>query len=576
MHLRAILLEPILLERDLMSGSFTPLVQFSDSSVNGGYPLAAVTNVNGTLYGTTSVGAGSAINGTLFSYTLGATAVQTVAIFNGTNGATPQSDLLDVGGVLYGTTAAGGTGGAAGLGTLFSYDIASGTLATLVDFSGSANGSTPLGGLVDAGGTLYGTTSSGGNPGDGTLFSYVPGAHAVQTVVSFNGTNGGSPEGDLIDVSGTLYGTTYSGGSANFGTLYSYVPGASAVTTLGRFSTAGSSFPTSGVIDVGGVLYGTASAGGSGGNAYGSIFSYNLATQSFTQSLASFATNGISGDVPIGGLTDIGGTLYGTTSAAGSQGVGTIFAYNIAANTITQVYTFSNSGSSGGVPKATLTAIGNTLYGTTSFDGSLGFGTLFAYTPACYASGTHILTASGPVAVEHLAVGMRLPTASGRLARIAWLGHRTVEPARHPRPHDMNPIRVRAHAFGHAPARDLLLSPDHAVLVEGVLIPIRHLANGSSIAQEPRASITYWHVELDRHDAILAEGLACESYLETGNRNAFEGEAATRLHPDFTPHQAHAEHLWAERGCAPILTDPAAAALRRHHTSLLARARRAA
>jgi hypothetical protein len=196
-------------------------------------------------------------------------------------------------------------------------------------------------------------------------------------------------------------------------------------------------------------------------------------------------------------------------------------------------------------------------------------------TVACFAEGTHILTERGPVAVEQLVLGTRLPTASGRLARIAWLGHRTLAPARHKRPYDVNPIRVRAGAFGaDLPARDLILSPDHAVLIDGLLVPIRHLANGTSIAQEPRSRVTYWHVELNRHDAILAEGIACETYLDTGNRDAFEGKTTTQLHPDFA--QRHAEHLWAQRGCAEILTDPATPALRRLHTRLLASAKRAA
>lgn len=193
----------------------------------------------------------------------------------------------------------------------------------------------------------------------------------------------------------------------------------------------------------------------------------------------------------------------------------------------------------------------------------------YSLAAACYAEGTRILTANGPVAVEHLEVGMAVATLSGRLARITWTGRRAVEPARHREPQTLNPIRVRAGAFGHAPHADLVLSPDHAVLLEGRLVPIRHLANGASIAQETRARITYWHLELDRHDAIFAEGMPCETYLDTGNRDAFEGNATTQLHPDFRQH--HAERVWAERGCAPILTDPAEPALRRLHTHTLAR-----
>ncbi len=549
-----------------MSGTYNTLWTFNGT--DGSFPAAGVTNVNGTLYGTTDSG-GTAGDGTLFSYTLGATTVQTLLSFSGgTNGSKPVGDLTDVNGLLYGTTQ---SGGASGDGTLFTFNLSTTTLTTLFSFNGSGTGQNPRGNLVeDANGLLYGTTYAGGTGGYGTLFSVNPSTGAPTPLVNFSGGNGSDPQGNLTDVGGTIYGTTAYGGTADAGSVFAYDIATGALTTLASFNgTTTSATPVGGVIDVNNILYGATDGSQT---APGILFAYNLATGSLS---TLFTFSSATGYEPYAGLTSLNGMIYGTTGLGGPSGGGSLFAYDIASGTLEFGYNFSSGSPGGGTPEGALTAVGNTLYGTTS-GGSSGNGTLYSYTPACYASGTHILTASGPVAVEHLAVGMRLPTASGRLARIAWLGHRTVEPARHPRPHDMNPIRVRAHAFGHAPARDLLLSPDHAVLVEGVLIPIRHLANGSSIAQEPRASITYWHVELDRHDAILAEGLACESYLETGNRNAFEGEAATRLHPDFTPHQAHAEHLWAERGCAPILTDPAAAALRRHHTSLLARARRAA
>ena len=159
---------------------------------------------------------------------------------------------------------------------------------------------------------------------------------------------------------------------------------------------------------------------------------------------------------------------------------------------------------------------------------------------ACFAEGTHILTATGEVRVEALRVGDRVATASGgRLARIKWLGHRHVDCRRHPDPHLVSPIRVRADAFAPgAPHADLLLSPDHAVLVGGGLIPVRHLVNGSSISQQARDRITYWHVELAGHDILLAEGLAAESYLDTGNRDAFRmAERQARRGAAPTPRQ---------------------------------------
>jgi hypothetical protein len=187
---------------------------------------------------------------------------------------------------------------------------------------------------------------------------------------------------------------------------------------------------------------------------------------------------------------------------------------------------------------------------------------------ACFAAGTRIMGAFGPVPVEALAVGDRVRTARGRLAPVRWLGHRRVDLARHKRPLDVMPVRVRRAAFGRGrPSRDLVLSPDHAVFFRGHLVPVRHLINGVSIVQETRERITYWHVELDRHDVILAEDLPCESYLDTGNRAAFENAAgAVQMTPDF------ARAVWAAEGCAPILTDPAAPRLRAMHARLLARA----
>jgi Hint domain-containing protein len=109
---------------------------------------------------------------------------------------------------------------------------------------------------------------------------------------------------------------------------------------------------------------------------------------------------------------------------------------------------------------------------------------------------------------------------------------------------------VSAGAFGdHKPARDLWLSPGHSIAAEGVLIPIKTLENGKTVAQHQLSTVEYWHVELDQHDIILAEGLPAESYLDTGNRTAFfNGGAFMEAHPDFQP-----KH-WAET-CAPLVFD---------------------
>jgi len=124
--------------------------------------------------------------------------------------------------------------------------------------------------------------------------------------------------------------------------------------------------------------------------------------------------------------------------------------------------------------------------------------------------------------VERLREGDRILTAAGETKSISWIGHRLLDCRRHAKPRDVWPVRVRAGAFGDAaPWRDLWLSPDHAVFVDGVLIPIKHLINDISIEQVPVCEVRYYHVELARHEVLLAEGLPCESYLDTGNRSNF-------------------------------------------------------
>jgi hypothetical protein len=193
---------------------------------------------------------------------------------------------------------------------------------------------------------------------------------------------------------------------------------------------------------------------------------------------------------------------------------------------------------------------------------------------ACFAQGTQIATEAGQRAVEDLVVGDRVKTASGDLQAIVWIGHRLIDCRRHARPAAVRPIRIQVHAFGRAqPARDLFVSPDHAVFAEGVLIPVKHLVNGTTVRQVPAQSVTYFHVELEEHDVILAEGLACESYLDTGDRAAFKGGAATELHPKWGSEARDVTLIMDAMGCAPLRVDgpeveAARAKLHRHAEAL--------
>ena len=196
--------------------------------------------------------------------------------------------------------------------------------------------------------------------------------------------------------------------------------------------------------------------------------------------------------------------------------------------------------------------------------GSASASQLFAVIP-CFAAGTHIETERGQVVVECLSVGDRVVTADGRAEPIVWIGSRTVNCKAHPRPETVWPVRVQAGAVADAePRKDLLLSPDHAVFADGVLIPIKYLTNGTTIAQVPVDEVTYYHVELTQHDLLLAEGLVVESYLDTGDRTNFSNAGQVmRLYPDFSTHTANVAALWESLACAPlVITGPMLVAAR--------------
>ena len=175
---------------------------------------------------------------------------------------------------------------------------------------------------------------------------------------------------------------------------------------------------------------------------------------------------------------------------------------------------------------------------------------------ACFAEGVQIRTARGDVAVERLRIGDHVQLLlDGRSVPVVWIGYRHVDCRRHPQPEKVWPVRIAADAFGDClPRHDLWLSPDHAVYVQEVLIPIKHLINDTSIAQVPVDEVTYYHIELPHHDLLLAEGMPAESYLDVGDRSNFEnGGPMMRLFPDFSTPAVNLATLWEGKGCAPLV-----------------------
>jgi Hint domain len=180
----------------------------------------------------------------------------------------------------------------------------------------------------------------------------------------------------------------------------------------------------------------------------------------------------------------------------------------------------------------------------------------------CYARGTMIRTPDNDVPVESLKPGDHVMTvAGGELVPVPvrWVGTRRVNLAAHPRPMLVAPVLIERGAFADdVPHRDVLISPDHAILVDGKLICARQLLNGTTIRQDSdRRSVVYHHVELQSHSIMLAEGLPVESYLDSGNRGFFANAALPcPPYPDLT---SEVDNPTREaNSCVPFATDAAA------------------
>jgi hypothetical protein len=435
----------------------------------------------------------------------------------------------------------------------------------------SGAGATGTGTIIQPGGTeilVSGGVESAGS--DAGLLSLSGGGTARAEMVASGGVISGLAGGVLVS------GVIAAGGSAvlagfDSGTLIR--AGASALLTgSGNGDVVGGTQTIAGPLDV--VNAETVLSGGL----------INISTTSAVTSFDVIMAGGTiidNGRNYVDNVTISGGTLVlasakastsGTVSFAGSGGlvdltaIPSITASSFALNSSTIIGFAAGDAIEAGYLSyngATLTSavVGAntvvTLSGTTisataatesfSFSGTYGAG-LFSLVDAggfaeiaanpCYCTGTRILGVAGEIAVEDIAVGDELVTvrAGGPLcARVIWTGRRHLDLAQRPDAAALRPVRIAAGAIAPGvPERDLRVSPHHALYLDGLLFEAQALVNGTTITRDMAARyVTYHHVELAAHDIILAEGLAAESYLDTGNRNAFEGGAACDLFPMF-------------------------------------------
>jgi uncharacterized repeat protein (TIGR03803 family) len=303
------------------SGSETVLYSFRGTKASGKRPYAGLIDVNGTFFGTTGYG-GPFDQGTFFSITKNGSEKVLYTFGKGLDGYYPLSLPLDVGGMLYGTTSAGGTNvcsSSEGCGTVFSITT-SGKEKVLYSFGKGNDGRFPDAGLIDVRGTLYGTTYKGGTYAAGAAFSITMDGREKVLHSFGGGTDGANPASELIEVNGTLYGTAPYGGTYGKGIVYSMTTNGKerVLYNFGRGTDA--SGPYGSLTDVGGTLYGTTVNGGAYG--YGTLFSI---TMGGTEKVLHDFRKGSDGNGPLGNLTYERGSLFGITQAGGAYGGGVAF-----------------------------------------------------------------------------------------------------------------------------------------------------------------------------------------------------------------------------------------------------------
>jgi uncharacterized repeat protein (TIGR03803 family) len=378
----------------LTAQTFSTIYSFTGAG-DGAQPFAGLSLSNNILYGTTLLEGGSG-DGTVFALNPDGTGFKTLYSFNGFNdGFYAQGPLTLSDGVLYGTTHFGGP---ANNGTVFAMNIDGMAYTVLHSFTvvaGSlpyqtnSDGANPQAGLLLSAGTLYGTAVYGGSAGYGAVFALNTDGTGFKTLHSFTApsgaaetnSDGANPYGGLILAASTLYGTARLGGSSGHGTVFALNTDGSSFKTLRSFSgTNDGGTPFAGLTLSSNMLYGTALQGRSAGQ--GALFAINIDGTGFT-TLHSFS-GASDGANPAADLILSGNTLYGTASYGGNFGNGTVFAVHTDGKAFTNLYSFTATSGSpatnsdGANPSSRLILCGNTLYGTAKGAGSSGQGTLFS------------------------------------------------------------------------------------------------------------------------------------------------------------------------------------------------------
>lgn len=401
--------------------------------------------------------------------------------------------------------------------------------------------------LVEATNTATATlTSSGGSMNDGTIDADAS-ATLTFSIVSGNATNAGVMEalnGGAMLIEGGA-GTSFTNSGA-------------VIADGGQVTVAATLTSNPGMWEI-----------GDAGAGLGGLIEFNTPATS-ADTFDFFDT---AGTLQLDQATTFAGTLLefgsGDVLGLGIINVGTIVV-TPTGDTNHETMVLENAGG-GVITTMTQAPFGSDLFapGTFAVDPTSGVAGDFTFTTmggaelmtgspsqvACFAAGTRIATADGDIAVEHLRVGDKVLTViGGGVVSIIWIGRRVIDCTRHPAPKQVWPVRIAAGALGdRQPTRDVMLSPDHGIHMNGVLIPVKYLINGASIVQVPMPVVSYFHIELPRHDVVLAEGLPAETYLAGADLGTLGRPGAPlALFPDM------ASRVWEAEGCAPLVVSGAA------------------
>lgn len=521
------------------------------------------------------------------------------------NGSSPTGGLImDARGDLFGVTS---EGGADNEGTVFEIAYQDGTYASapivIASFNG-VNGAYPVAGLtMDAAGDIFGTASEGGAYGNGVVFeiAYENGSYASapSVLVSLTDEDGSEPETNLVfDAQGDLFGTSYSGGDSALaeGGMVFEIPNdngsyASTANVIAAFT-----YPLVGpfgnlVMNADGDLLGV-TQGDIGGKSGGSIFelayengSYASAPIMLVQLSATSGTGIIPFPVQYDGLAmnaqgDVfavspeddsvlelpyNNGIYGaavTLAQAGGDiwpaldtplfvdaagdliGTGGGRLFEIADHDGIYDHSITVLASLSGIPDLESGVIldANGKFAGESDD--YGQGAIFEI--ACFLKGNGITTEKGEIPVEDVRIGDLLPTLHGGLRRVKWVGQRSYRApfCNHP---NVLPICIRAGALADGvPARDLHLSPGHALCIDGHFIRAARLVNNVSIVQARQAEqVEYYHIETEGHEVIFAEACPVETFRDENFRRQFQNEA------EF--HLLYPQPAITQAACLPVL-----------------------